>query len=384
MVKLWQNHPHITAIPDLGLLYDSNKNLFSLQIHHNGEFTSPPERKYHFGTIDWFDLVHCDMFGMYTLKEMFTDLGYIKEKHIIERMKSKGKAVLIEEIMDHDVNDAVGKDLDADSGNIGRIPLSIERFLEDRTRRLSDEFEFRKLLAEIDHVFGLDNSSQDEQDVSNDVSFDDVIFDDVSFDDVAFDDVSFDDYYATDDSASITGKSDDVPTWFNDEDVDQGIDVEWKNDPYHNVDEPEEISDMFADLDHALDKLNQVIEAQDVSNLFVVYDQPVDDEGGMVPSEVMLEDQFGNGIPVEVVAKDKVAKGTIVGSSGEDRDVVIPHEVYAAMVAAEGLLYTKDGDVVIPTEVYNAMVAQKMLEDQNRAIKMRRVMVDEEDKDNAE
>ncbi|GKA27173.1 hypothetical protein Tco_0713341 [Tanacetum coccineum] len=366
MFKLWQNHPHITAIPDLGLLYDSNKNLFSLQIHHNGEFTSPPERKYHFGTIDWEVEVYIE-----------TDVSLV-EKHIIERMKSKGKAVLIEEIMDHDVNDAVGKDLDADSGNIGRIPLvtfhqtnhvgkdgtivatdfhvcesdnefpppwSIERFLEDRTRRLSDEFEFKKLLAEIDHEFGLDNSN---------------------------------------DSASITGKSDDVPTWFNDEDVDQGIDVEWKNDPYHNVDEPEEISDMFADLDHALDKLNQVIEAQDVSNLFVVYDQPVDDEGGMVPSEVMLEDQFGNGIPVEVVAKDKVAKGTIVGSSGEDRDVVIPHEVYAAMVAAEGLLYTKDGDVVIPTEVYNAMVAQKMLEDQNRAIKMRRVMVDEEDKDNAE
>ncbi|GKD99574.1 hypothetical protein Tco_1387558 [Tanacetum coccineum] len=276
------------------------------------------------------------------------------------------------------------------------------------TRRLSDEFEFRKLLAEIDNVFGLDNSSQDEQDVSNDVSFDDVAFDDVSFDDVEI-------YYAIDDSASISGKSDDVPTWFNDEDVDQGIDVEWKDDPYHNVDEPEEISDMFADLDHALDELNQVIEAQDVSNLFVVYDQPVDDEGGVVPSEVVdeemvteetvdgdnrvviptkvhydmvaqeiLEDQFGNVIPVEVVAKDKVAEGTIVGSSGEDRDVVIPHEVYAAMVAAEGFLYTEDGDVVIPTEVYDAMVAQKMLEDQNRAIKMRRVMADEEDKDNAE
>ncbi|GKB72781.1 hypothetical protein Tco_0934193 [Tanacetum coccineum] len=35
---------------------------------------------------------------------------------------------------------------------------------------------------------------------------------------------------------------------------------------------------------------------------------------------------------------------------------------------AEGFLYTKDGDVVIPTEVYDAMVAQEMLEEQTRVI----------------
>ncbi|GKG50912.1 hypothetical protein Tco_0539036, partial [Tanacetum coccineum] len=64
--------------------------------------------------------------------------------------------------------------------------------LEDRTRRLSEEFEFVKLLAEINHEFGLVNSSQDEQDVSNDVDIDDVVFDDVSFDDVNFDVVDFD------------------------------------------------------------------------------------------------------------------------------------------------------------------------------------------------
>ncbi|GJY40580.1 retrovirus-related pol polyprotein from transposon TNT 1-94 [Tanacetum coccineum] len=91
-----------------------------------------------------------------------------------------------------------------------------------RTRRLSDEFEFQKLSTEIDQEFGLDNSSQNEQDVSNDVYFDNVIFND--------------------------------------------------------------------------------------------------------------EDQAGDVILVEVVAEDKVAEETIVGSSGEDRDVVIPHEVYGAMV----------------------------------------------------
>ncbi|GJY32823.1 hypothetical protein Tco_0417292, partial [Tanacetum coccineum] len=188
-------------------------------------------------------------------------------------------------------------------------------------RRLSDEFEFRKLLAEIDHEFGLDNSSQDEQDELEEVL-----------------------YYAINDSTNISGKSGDVPTWFSDKDVDQGIDVETKDDPYHNVDEPEEISDMFADLDQALNELDQFCS--------IAY------HVGLVVGDFI--DQVGNVIPVEVVVEDKVAEETVVGSSGEDRDVVIPHRVYATMIAAE------------------------MLKDQTRAIKRRRVMADKEDKNNVE
>nr|GEV71345.1 hypothetical protein [Tanacetum cinerariifolium] len=133
-------------------------------------------------------------------------------------------------------------------------------------------------------------------------------------------------YYATDDNASISGKSGDVPTWFSDEDVDQGIDVEWKDDSYHSVDEPEEI----------------------------MYDVMVAQE--------MLKDQDEDVIPVEVVVEDKVAKETDVG----------------------GFLYTEDGNVVIPTEVYDRMLAQEILEEQTRVIKRKRVMADNEDKDIAE
>ncbi|GJW06983.1 ty3-gypsy retrotransposon protein, partial [Tanacetum coccineum] len=243
----------------------------------------------------------------------------------------------------------------------------------------------------------------DEQDILNDVNFNDVVFDDVSFDDVDFDDVSFDDiefdvidfnvriddlnfeqeleevlYYATDDSASISGKSGDVPTWFSDEDVDQGIDVEWKDDSYHSVDEPEEI--------------RGVVPSEVVVEEMVAEGTADGDDGDVIPTNMydvmvaqeMLKDQDGDVIPVEVVVEDKVAEETDVGSSGEDEDVVIPHEVYVTMVAAEGFLYTKDGDVVIPTEVYDAMVAQEMLEEQTRVIKRRRVTTDKEDKNNAE
>ncbi|GJZ18265.1 hypothetical protein Tco_0554388 [Tanacetum coccineum] len=185
----------------------------------------------------------------------------------------EGKAVLIEKIRDHDVKDAVEKELDADSGNSSKIPLKLEEVL----------------------------------------------------------------YYATYDSASISGKSRDVPTWFSDEDVDQGIDVEWKADPYHNVDEleePEEISDMFVDLDQALDELYQVVAEE------MVTEETVDgDDGDVIPTEVydamvsqeQLEDQDGDVIPVKVVAKDKVVE-----------------EI-----------------VEVVTEVYDAMVAQEMLEYQN-------------------
>ncbi|GJS60387.1 hypothetical protein Tco_0655171 [Tanacetum coccineum] len=194
------------------------------------------------------------------------------ERHMIEQMTS---TKLIKEIMDYDVNDTVGKKFDADSGN-----------------------------SEIDHEFGFNNPSQDEQDVSNDVDFDDVIFDDISF-------IM---------SILIFEKSWDVPTWFSDEDVDQGIDVEWKDDPYHNVDEPEEISEMFADLDEALDELDQVV------------------------AEEMVTEETVDGDDVEQVVLDDV----------------IPHEVYVVMVA------------------------QEMLEDQTITIKRGRMVSDKEDKDNVE
>ncbi|GJY77901.1 hypothetical protein Tco_0483702 [Tanacetum coccineum] len=160
----------------------------------------------------------------------------------MERMRSKGKAALIEEIMDHDVNDVVRKELDADSGNNGKIPLVTFH----QTNHVGKD---GTIVATDFHVRDSDDkfppACQDEQDVSNDVDFDDVIFDDVSFDHVSFDDVEFnvvdfdvgmDDlnfeyeleevlYYATY-ASSISEKSRDVTTWFSDKDVDQGIDIE--------------------------------------------------------------------------------------------------------------------------------------------------------------
>ncbi|GJX16872.1 hypothetical protein Tco_0217704 [Tanacetum coccineum] len=248
---------------------------------------------------------------------MYIEIGVsLVEKHLMELMTSKHNAVLIEEIIDHDVNDAVGKELRADSGNSGKIPLvtfhQTSHVGKDGTIVATDF-----CVCDSDKEFP--PPFQDEQDVSNDVDFDDVVFDDVSFNDVDFDDVSLDDVDFDVGMDDLVFEQELKEVF--DEDVDQGIDVEWKDDPYHNVDEPEEIN------------------------------QPIDDEGGVVPFEVvveemvaeetvdgddwglygamvaqeMLEDQAGDVIPVEVVAEDNVVEETVVGSSGEDGDVVIPH-----------------------------------------------------------
>nr|GEV31357.1 hypothetical protein [Tanacetum cinerariifolium] len=169
---------------------------------------------------------------------MFKGLGYIDrrllfthfripgesldvERQMMERMTSKGKGAVIEKIVDHNVNDVVVKEL--------------------MEKRLSDKFEFKKLLAEIDHEFGLDNSSQDSLEFLNLVDFDDVDFEQ------GIEELM---YYDTDD-----------------------------DDPYHLVDEPqepEEISDVFAKLDQTLDKLARVIEAEEpeeIIDLYANYDQ---------------------------------------------------------------------------------------------------------------
>ncbi|GJV13117.1 hypothetical protein Tco_1354658 [Tanacetum coccineum] len=142
-------------------------------------------------------------------------------------------------------------------------------------------------------------------------------------------------YYDIDDGASISVKEgDDVPTWF------------------------------------TLDELDQIIEAQDVCDLFAIYDQPIDDEGDVVPVEVVDE---------EIIKEEAFDEGVLSASSNRD---VIPTEMYDAMVAQE-MLEDDDGDV-IPTKVYDEMVAQEMLEDQTRSIKRRRVMADKEDEDDTQ
>ncbi|GJX94245.1 hypothetical protein Tco_0348831 [Tanacetum coccineum] len=273
--------------------------------------------------------------------EVYFETGIsLVERHMMERMTSKGKGTLIQEIMDDDVNDVVRKEFDGDSGNSGKLPLLIfhqttqvgkdgtivandfcifdlenefpppwftEIMLADKTKRPSDKFKFRKLLEEIDHVGWMVSILNKEMDEilfygQSEVNFEHGI-DGLNFEQ-EIDELLF---YET-----------------NEVDFEQGMDG-------LNFEQEMDGMMVLALMERkALDKLNTVIEAQDVSDLIAIYDEPIDDEGDVVPVEVMLEDQ--------------------------------------------------DGDVIL-TKAYNVMVAQEMLEDQTRAIKRKRLMVDKEDED---
>ncbi|GKB87251.1 hypothetical protein Tco_0959523 [Tanacetum coccineum] len=220
-------------------------------------------------------------------------------RHMMKRMTSKGKGVVIEETVDHDVNDAIGKEFDVESGTSFPPQWSVELMIANKTKRMSDEFKFRLLLTEIDNEFGLENSSQDSLEFPNEVNFDDV------------------------------------------------------------VDEPEEIIDMVAILDKAMDELDQVIEAENVvdgdDGEQVVYDRDV--------------------IPDRLYAAIVAQKGVF---STDDEDV-IPYEVVDEVLKQKGVWLVDDGDV-IPDEV----VVEKMLEDHTRLIKRKRVMVDKENEDDSQ
>ncbi|GKC45248.1 hypothetical protein Tco_1062970 [Tanacetum coccineum] len=95
---------------------------------------------------------------------------------MMEQMTSKDKGVVKEEIMDHDVNDVVGKEFDGERGK--SVPTTMVR-------------EFK----------------QDSLGFSNEVDFDDVDFEQ-GMEELL--------YYDTYDGSSISRKEGDLETWFSD------------------------------------------------------------------------------------------------------------------------------------------------------------------------
>ncbi|GJW73730.1 hypothetical protein Tco_0133100 [Tanacetum coccineum] len=74
--------------------------------------------------------------------EVYIEIGVsLVKRHMIEGMTSKGKGVMIEEIMDHDVNDVVGKEFDSENGNSRKLPLEFPPPCKDSIK-LPDDVEF--------------------------------------------------------------------------------------------------------------------------------------------------------------------------------------------------------------------------------------------------
>ncbi|GKA86278.1 hypothetical protein Tco_0807989 [Tanacetum coccineum] len=62
--QFWQIQAHNDPIHDLGVEYATYLNLFTMTIHHNGEFSKPPSRRYKFVELDYVNLVYCNMFSI--------------------------------------------------------------------------------------------------------------------------------------------------------------------------------------------------------------------------------------------------------------------------------------------------------------------------------
>ncbi|PWA54404.1 hypothetical protein CTI12_AA434200 [Artemisia annua] len=446
--------------------------MFTLEIHHNGQFTSG--RSYLFGDTDWFDGVHCDVFSMVLLGEMLEDLGYtdrtlvythfripeeslddgllqlksdedvktlveyvpfftqlelyietgdsIVECEMMDRMMTKGKGVVKEEIVDDDVNEAAGKGVDGETGNSGKLLLlewhktsqldkagpvydsdsdngfpptfCAGKMIANHSKRLSDEFEFRRLLVEIDQEFMVEDSSEDSLEATDVLDFDDAYYDDTS------------------DGCTISGKEGDLYTWISDEEVDQGKDVDWTDDPYHLVDvpepeemhaieepqepeEPQEISDMFTEIDQALDELDDVVTAGEGTEVYALFAKPI--SFSLIPLVVVGEERVRD---EDVILDEQFVE--VVGD-GEQRvcDVaVIPDDQCALVVGNEGCMSVVEGDVIKdkvvakqgdePDEVLEKngvgqeVLAEDKFEDQGRSIKRRRLMADKKPMDDAD
>ncbi|PWA76468.1 hypothetical protein CTI12_AA235150 [Artemisia annua] len=394
-----------------------------------------------------FDGVHCDIFSMGLLGEMLEDLGYtdhalvftyfkipdeslddgllplkseedvrrlveyvpiftqlelyietgvsVVECEMMERMMSKGKGDVAGETGNtgkllllewhkewHETSqpEKAGPIYDSDSDNGFPPTFCAGKMIANHSKRLSDEFQFRRLLEEIDQEFMVEDSSEDSLESTDVLDFDDAYYDDTS------------------DGCTISGKEGDLHTWISDEEVDQGKDVDWTDDPYHLVDvpepeemhaieepeEPQEMSDMFAEIDQALDELDDVVAAGEGTEVYAIFAESI---------------SFSL-VPLVVVGEERFAILDVDGDDGEQRVhdvVVIPDDQCDLVVGNEGCMPVVEGDVIKDKEVakqgdepvqvlekngvgQDGVLAEDKFEDQGRSIKRQRLMADKKPK----
>ncbi|PWA96199.1 hypothetical protein CTI12_AA040600 [Artemisia annua] len=193
-----------------------------------------------------------------------------------------------------------------------------------------------------------------------------------------------------------------------DEEVDQGIDVDWNDDPYHLVDvpepeemyaveEPQEISDMFAEIDQALDELDDVVAAEEGTEMYAIFAEPI--SFSLVPLVVVGEETFAILDVDGVDGEQRVCDGVVI-QDDQCAEVVRDDDQCDIVVGDEGCISVVDGDAINdkvvakqgdePDEVLekngvgqDGVLAEKKFEDQGRLIKRRILMADKKPKDDA-
>ncbi|GKA50820.1 hypothetical protein Tco_0743893, partial [Tanacetum coccineum] len=208
--------------------------LCTLKIHHNGDFTNPPNIRYRFTDINYVDLIDSDLFSIEEFVGILKELGLAIDRLLFTHFRipvesldnglvslitdedvrsTKGKSVVIEKIVEDDAENEAGKDEKFNDETVGLIdsddelvpPLSAERMKEGRRIRSADAFTFRNLLEEIEFELEHDSEKMKEK-------------------------------------------------------------LSQENDPYHGLDEDEEIADLFAELDQGYeDAVFQFNDQEDIN-----------------------------------------------------------------------------------------------------------------------
>ncbi|GJS35385.1 hypothetical protein Tco_0533767 [Tanacetum coccineum] len=299
--------------------------------------------------------------------------------------------------MDHDVNDAIGKEFDGESGNSGKLPLlewnqssqarkdgtvvdndfcdfdsyneflppwSAEIMITNRTKRLIDEFEFKKLLAEIDYVFGLENSSQDSLEFPYEIDFEQEMEELLNY---GPNEVDFEQrmeellYYDTDDGASISGRKGILRLGLVMKRGCGSVEMVAEEMVVEKAVDGNDGGDVVSDGDAIPDELYAAIVAQE--GVFSA------DDGDVIPDEL-----YG-----VIVAQEGVFLGDSLNEYSFNDLINVKDEVVAEVVAQAGVGPVDDGDV-IPNE----LVTEEIMEDQTRSIKRRKVMADKENEDDGQ
>ncbi|GJW32693.1 hypothetical protein Tco_0052725 [Tanacetum coccineum] len=72
---------------------ESYDNLFTLKIHHSGNFISLPDRRYRYAVIEWYDLVDSKRFSIYEFDAMLEDLGIKGGSFLFSHFRIPGKSL---------------------------------------------------------------------------------------------------------------------------------------------------------------------------------------------------------------------------------------------------------------------------------------------------
>nr|GEW64135.1 hypothetical protein [Tanacetum cinerariifolium] len=242
----------------------SYDNLFTLKIHHSGNFTSPPGRVPGKSLDEGLAplMSNQDVLSLLKYVPRNKEIEVYVEKNTMKFVLGTGKGVVIEEVLEDDEVKEASETSNSGKPLFDHPPWSFESINEKRNKRLSEEFQFKKLLFDIDLTFGLDFNHETSK-IKNEVKAEHEMEEPVH-----------NDFY---------------PLMYKDDLLQQEDSINYQHDPYYGEDEAEEDAELFDELDRLLKHvpfLKEIVVFVDGDAPLLAVDTLV------VPPVIVLEEQL--------------------------------------------------------------------------------------------